>query len=407
VQEDLKGRVEAEIQGHRQALVDLSHRIHAHPELAFEERQAHGWLMEALERAGLEVEDGPAGLPTAFRARKAGGALRVAVCAEYDALPGVGHACGHNIIAAAAAGAAIGLAPIVDELGVDLLVVGTPAEENGGGKIRLLDAGAFDGVHAAIMVHPGPLDLLEPTVIGVDWIEVTYEGKASHASASPELGINAADAVAIAHVAIGLLRQHISQSSRVHGIITAAGDAPNIIPARSEATYMVRATTTDELALLRSRVEDCFRAGALATGARLEIAPARAAYAPMRHDTRLTRLYRRNAEAMGRRFADTDEAGRRWAASTDMGNVSQVIPSAQPMIGIESLPATNHQPEFAAASVRAPADQAVIDAAIAMAQTIVDMGLDSELRTDLIEAGRPVGERPERADAIDSERSNG
>lgn len=384
---DLKGAATDRITRKRAEIVRLSHDIHAHPELAFQEVQAHTWLVEALAGDGFATELGPAGLATAFVASAGRGPLRLAICAEYDALPGIGHACGHNIIAAAAVGAGFGLQPIVDDLGIELRVIGTPAEENGGGKIELIDGGTFAGVHAAMMVHPGPYDFLAPTVIGVDWIEVSFEGKATHASASPELGVNAADAVVVAHMAIGLLRQHITQSSRIHGIITSAGDAPNIIPNSSRATYMVRAGTLDEMSDVRRRVEDCFRAGALATGCALTIAPRRKAYAPMRHDARLTALYRANAEARGRHFLDDDDLGRHWAASTDMGNVSQVIPSTQPMIAIGSLPATNHQPEFADAAITETADAALIEAAITMAHTVIDIATDAQLSKALVSGG--------------------
>jgi amidohydrolase len=389
---DLKAAATERIMGKRAEIMRLSHDIHANPELAFQETKAQAWLVEALAGDGFATATGTAGVATAFTAQVGGGPLRVAICAEYDALPGIGHACGHNIIGAAAVGAGFGLRPIADDLGIDLQIVGTPAEENGGGKIELIDGGAFAGVHAAMMVHPGPYDFLEPTVIGVDWIEVSFEGKATHASASPELGVNAADAVVIAHLAIGLLRQHVASSSRVHGIITNAGDAPNIIPSSSRATYMVRGSSLEEMSDLRRRVEDCFRAGALATGCELTIAPRRKAYAPMLHDARLTALYRANAEARGRRFLDA-ELGRGWAASSDMGNVSQVIPSTQPMIAIGSLPASNHQPAFTDAVITETADEALLEAAITMAHTVIDIATDAQLSNTLMSVESGAGGR--------------
>src|SRR4051812_35689653 len=202
----------------RDGLIELSHRIHAHPELGFEEEKASAWLCEFLADAGFSVERGMGGLPTAFIARRGSGPLHVAICAEYDALPGIGHACGHNIIAAMSAGAGIAAAHVADDAGLTISVIGTPAEEvgNDGGKIRLIEEGAFDGVHAAMMVHPAPFDVVTPPIIAASMFDVNYTGKAAHASAFPELGINAADALTVAQTAIGLLRQHILPTQRIH-----------------------------------------------------------------------------------------------------------------------------------------------------------------------------------------------
>src|SRR6266849_4118514 len=195
----------------RERLVALSHRIHANPELAFEEERAARWTAEVLSEAGFAVDSGICDLPTAFVARAGSGPLHVAICAEYDCLPGIGHACGHNIIAAMAAGAGIAAARVADDVGLTVRVVGTPAEEGGGGKILLLERGAFTGVHAAMMVHPAPVDAAEPPVLALTQFRVRYTGKEAHASAFPEFGINAADALTVAQTAIGLLRQHIRQ----------------------------------------------------------------------------------------------------------------------------------------------------------------------------------------------------
>jgi amidohydrolase len=381
----LKEHVRHEVISAADELVALSHEIHANPELAFEEVRACRSTSTLLERFGYEIDARLCSLETAFRARSGGGSLRVALCAEYDALPRIGHACGHNVIAAAAVGAATGLSHVGEQLDLSVEVLGTPAEEDGGGKIFLLERGAFEGVHAALMVHPAPFDIAEPTVLGVDWIEARYIGKASHASAAPEEGIDAADAAVLAHTAIGLLRGHLDRSSRVHGVIRRAGDAPNIVPDLSELAYMVRATSSEQLAAVRERAERCFEAGAIATGCQLEFAPRRRAYAPMRHDPRLTSRYRSNAEALGRSFYDSRPEGQRWAASTDMGNVSQYLPAAQPLIGLSCAPATNHQPEFAVACVSAAADRAVIDGAIAMAWTVLDIAHDEQFRAALTE----------------------
>src|SRR5688572_33064636 len=200
-------------------LVDLSHRIHAHPELAFDEVQSSAWCADVLDSAGLAVERGVCDLPTAFVATAGSGPLVLSICAEYDALPGIGHACGHNVIAASAVGAALALAPLADDLGITVKVMGTPAEEGGGGKILMLERGAFDGVHAAMMVHPAPTELDHMPCLAVAHVDVHYTGKEAHASAFPELGINAADALTVAQTAIGLLRQHIPREARIHGIV--------------------------------------------------------------------------------------------------------------------------------------------------------------------------------------------
>src|SRR6266571_2412019 len=367
-------------------LLGLSRRIHSHPEIGFEEERACGWLCELLSQSGFEVEAGIAELPTAFVARSGPGPLRLVICAEYDALPGIGHACGHNIIAATSAGAAIGLAGLAADLGIEVVVVGTPAEEGGGGKILLLERGAFDGAHAAMMVHPSPLDLAAMPVIAVDQFTVHYTGRTAHASAWPELGINAADALVVAQTAIGLLRQHLRPTDRVHGIVTKGGDAQNVVPAHTEAQYMVRATTVEDLKEVRERVMRCFEAGALATGATLEIVNEYPAYAEMRHDPDMARLYRQNAEAIGRSFPDLGDLVKKAAASTDMGNVSLAIPSIHPALGIDSMPAVNHQPDFTARCVTEPADRAAIEGALAMAWTAIDMAADESLRARLIGA---------------------
>ena len=372
---DARAGVRERFQQSRDALIALSHRIHAHPEVAFEEESGSLWCAEALDAAGFAVRRGVCGLPTAFVARAGSGPLHVAFCAEYDSLPGIGHACGHNLIAAMSVGAGIAAARVADDVGLSVSVIGTPAEEKGGGKVILLEGGAFAGIHAALMVHPAPVDVAEPPTLAWVDLDVHYTGKSAHASAFPERGINAADALTVAQTAIGLLRQHIRQSDRVHGIVTDGGDAPNVVPAHAGASYVVRARNLDELDEIRAKVRRCFEAGALATGARLEVRPSKA-YAEVRHDPALAAVYRRNAEALGRSFPDLGVILDRAAGSTDMGNVSHVLPSIHPLIGIGSLPAVNHQPEFAAHCVTDAADHALLDGGLALAWTAVDVAAD-------------------------------
>ena len=283
-------------------------------------------------------------------------------------------------------GAALAAAEVADDVGLTVTVVGTPAEEvgNASGKILLLERGAFQGIHAAMMVHPAPFDMLRAKIIAASMFEVNYSGKESHASAFPELGINAADALTIAQTAIGLLRQHIRSTDRIHGIVTNGGSAPNVVPAHTSAKYIIRSETLDQLTELRPKVHRCFEAGALATGARLELTGGDKPYAEMRHDDVMANYYRRNSEALGRAFPNLGEWETRPTGSTDMGNVSLAMPAIHPMIGIHSLPAVNHQPEFTAHCITADADQALRDGALSMAWTCVDLALDREVRERLI-----------------------
>jgi amidohydrolase len=357
-------------------LIELSHRIHAHPEVGFEEERAAAWLCDDLDARGFAVTRGVGDLPTAFVARAGAGPLHVAFCAEYDALPGIGHACGHNMIAAMAVGAAAAAARVADDVGLTVSVIGTPAEEGGGGKILLLERGVFAGVHAAMLVHPAPMDVVEQPFLACAQFEVRYTGKEAHASAFPERGVNAADALTVAQTAIGCLRQHIRPTDRVHGIVTHGGDAPNVVPARTTAHYIVRARTLAELDDIRGKVVRCFEAGALATGSTLAITEDHPPYAEVKPDPVIAAAYRRNATTLGRQLPDLGALLERMAGSTDMGNVSLALPSIHPMIGIESLPAVNHQPEFTAHCATPVADRAVLDGALAMAWTAIDLARD-------------------------------
>src|SRR5690348_12560811 len=338
---DAKKKAQETVHAYQQTLIELSHRIHDHPELGYAEEQASRWITEVLADAGLQVEAGICELPTAFRARAGNGPFHIAICAEYDALPKMGHACGHNLMAAMATGAGIAAAQVADDLDLTIEVIGTPAEEvgNAGGKILLLERGAFEGIDVAMLVHPTPMpfDAIGESTLAVALFDVHYTGKASHAGAAPEQGINAADAMTVAQVAIGLLRQQLPSTIRISGIVTDGGEAANIIPSHTSARYNLRAPTFDELLALRARVTRCFEAGALATGAHLEIVGGDKPYAHMVHNATMSELYRRNAEALGREVQEGPGSG----AGTDMGNISLVIPSIQPTIGINCLPAIN------------------------------------------------------------------
>ncbi|RVU28209.1 M20 family peptidase [Streptomyces antnestii] len=351
----------------------LSEQLHAHPETAWEEHRSARWVAESLEEAGFTVQPAYLGLDTAFLATFGSGPFRLGLCAEYDALPGLGHACGHNLISAITVGAARALAPLADAAGLTIEVYGTPAEEGGGGKIELLERGAFAGLDLAMMAHPAPVDVAEAEPFAVSHSHVSYQGKAAHAAAYPEQGVNAADAFTVAQVAIGLLRQQLPPTVRVHGVMTNGGEAPNAIPARTEGRWYVRAASLDQLTETEDKVWRCFEAGALATGASLDIQPESKPYAEFRTYQPALNAYVRNAEHLGRVFDRNSPARDMNRASTDMGNVSQVVNAIHPYVGIGSLPALNHQPEFAAHCVGGDAEKALLDAATALAWTALDV----------------------------------
>jgi amidohydrolase len=373
------------VAGNATSLIALSHRIHAHPEVAWEEERASSWVGDAMADGGFEVIRSAHGLPTAIEATRGDGPMTVIVCAEYDALPGLGHACGHNVIAASSVGAALALGAVADDIGVRVKLLGTPAEEGAGGKLELLKRGAFDGAHLALMAHPGPVDVARAEAYAVSHLHITYDGKAAHAAAYPDLGVNASDAFTVAQVALALLRQQLPSDSRVHGIVTHGGDAPNVIPDHTEGHWYVRGATLAQMHEIEARVQKCFEAGALAADCTLTVSSEGEPYADFRNDIGVLAAYIANAEGLGRRFASADDPATRMnRASTDMGNVSQILPAIHPYIGIESLPAVNHQPEFAAAAVTAAADHAVLDAATALALTVVDVANDSYQRERLL-----------------------
>ncbi|HVN86471.1 MAG TPA: M20 family metallopeptidase [Candidatus Binatia bacterium] len=381
--EELKQRACAVVDRERDVLIDLSRRIHAHPELNFEERQASGWLADYLERAGYSVERGAFDLPTAFVARLGTAAPRVAVLCEYDALPGLGHACGHNIIATAGAGAGAALAQVVHDSGGSVVVMGTPAEEGGGGKIVMARRGAFDGVDAAMMVHPAGLDLAGMNVLAVSTIAVEYHGKAAHASAFPHRGINALDALITAYSGIAQLRQHIRETERIHGIITSGGQAPNIVPDFAAGLFYVRAASESRLEKLKARVLGCFRAGAEATGAELKYEWRGEQYSDMVTNQPLAAAYAVNLRRLGRTLHDVRNVPASVTGSTDMGNVSKIVPSIHPMIAAGPAHVPLHSPEFAACAASETGDRAVIDGAKALAMTALDVLCRRELLSEV------------------------
>lgn len=369
----LKSQAEQIIVAAADRLIELSETLHAHPETAWQEYQAVDWVADVLAEKDFQVTRKYFGFDTAFLAEYGSGATKVGFMAEYDALPGLGHACGHNLIAASSVGAGLALAPLADELDLTIRVYGTPAEEGGGGKVEMIDAGAFQDLDFAMMVHPAAVDIAEAEPFAVAHQHVEYTGVSAHAAAYPDEGVNANDAFLIAQMAIGLLRQQLPADTRVHGIQTLGGFAPNAIPEKTEGRWYTRANSLAELEKLDERVQACFEAGALATGAELQITPESKPYAEFRTYQPALDAYKANAIARGRVFADPKTAGRMNRASTDMGNVSQIIPAIHPYIGIDSLPHTNHQKEFADFCVGPVAERTLLDAAILMAWTVLDI----------------------------------
>jgi amidohydrolase len=364
----------------REELVAVAREIHAHPELAFQEHRAAALLVRTLKDAGLPVEAPAYGLETAFESRVGAAGPTVALLAEYDALPGIGHACGHNLIATAALGAGLALASLGARLPGRLRVLGTPAEEQGGGKELLARAGAFDTVDAALMVHPSGVDLATMPSLALAEVDATYHGRAAHASAMPERGVNALDALVTAYQAIAQLRQHIRPTERIHGIFTEAGEAPNVVPERAAGRFYVRAPNAGELAALKRRVEGCFRAGAEATGATLELAWRDPDYLELRTNWPLAERYQANAESLGRRFVPIEALPASVAGTTDMGNVSHRVPAIHPMIAAAPWHCTIHAPEFAEHAGSPLGDAAALDGAKALAMTALDFWLDADLR---------------------------
>jgi amidohydrolase len=365
--------VEDAINRRRGDLIALSHSIHAEPELAFAEHRSCAKTQALVAEYGFEMTAAPGGLDTAFRASFGSGPLVVGICAEYDALPEIGHACGHNIIAASAVGTALALADVADALGLTVVLVGTPAEELGGGKVLLLNAGVFDDIAATVMLHPGPVDIAAARSLALSEVTVNYTGRESHAAVAPYLGVNAGDAVTVAQVAIGLLRQQLMPGQMVHGIVTHGGQATNVIPGRAEMRYTMRATDMDALRELEDRMAGCFSAGALATGCEHQVTEIAPAYAELVPDPWLSETIRAEMLRLGRNPLPENVEASVPLGSTDMGNISQVMPGIHPVIGIDSGGAAIHQPAFTAAAVGPSADKGVLEGAIMLARTVVQL----------------------------------
>ena len=369
--EKLKASVIDEIDARRDQFNELSLKIHANPELAFQEVKAVAWLTEYLKENGFSIESGICGLKTAFRGSYGQGKPVIAILAEYDALPKLGHACGHNLIAVSAVAAGVASKLAVDQFGGNILVIGTPGEELYGGKVIMVNRGAFDGVDVAMMVHPGVLNTATTQFLACQTLEVEFFGRAAHAAARPEKGINALEAMLQSFAAINSLRQHIKDKARIHGIITDGGEAANIVPAHSAGNFVVRAEDDSYLDELKERVINCFTGAATASGARLEYRWGEVRYASLRSNLTLARLFRRNLQSLGRKVHLLDPSNS--FGSSDMGNVGQLVPSIHPSVAIAPVEALVHSPQFASAAASEVGLCGLLDAGKALAMTVVDL----------------------------------
>ncbi|HEY2068200.1 MAG TPA: M20 family metallopeptidase [Rhizomicrobium sp.] len=376
----LKKDVDGIIESMRDELLSLSHAIHQEPELALEEFKAAKRLADAVEKHDLPVQRASFGLETSYVSEfgKDGGPT-IAILSEYDALPGVGHACGHNIIATTGLGAALALSKLGARLPGRVRYLGTPAEERFGGKEIIAEEGAFDGADVAMMIHPSNLNLATMPCIAISEVEVTYHGRAAHAAAMPYRGLNALDAVVTAYQSIAQLRQHIKQSERLHGIITEGGLAANIVPERAACRFYVRAADIHELGELKQRVHGCFEGAALSTGTRAEIKWGTTDYLDMKTNWPMADAFVKNAKLLGRDFFPVKDIPAGFAGSTDMGNVSHRVPSIHPMLAVAPAGVIIHNAEFARWAASDKGDQAVIDGAKALALTALDAMSDRRL----------------------------
>jgi amidohydrolase len=360
-------------------LFDISARMHTEVELAFEEAKAQAWQCAALRNAGFTVEEGLGSLKTAFRATVKSGkpGPKIAFLCEYDGLPVYGQSCGHNVVAAAGVGAAIGLAKVIDRIGGEAIALGTPGEEGGGGKNILHREGFFDGIDAMMLIYPGMDNIAHSRTVGATRVQVAYFGKAAHAAARPELGINALDAMLLAFNGISALRQQLPSEVRVHGIITKGGTLPQVIPDHTTAVLTVRANDAATLERVIPRVDACLTGAALMTGARLERTwrdtPGRA----LLSNFAIARSFERNLKDLGRTTRPRDELSGAW--SGDTGNVSWFVPTIQPQMEMTGRDVPPHSHEFHAASIGPAAEACILDSAKAMAMTAIDLISDKDL----------------------------
>ncbi|MCJ7606183.1 MAG: M20 family metallopeptidase, partial [Dehalococcoidales bacterium] len=384
----LKSLIAGEVDARYNELRAISRTLHDNPEIAFEETRSSARLVRFLESNGFTVETGICKLPTAFRAVYGAGQPQIAFLAEYDALPKVGHACGHNLIGTASAAAGVAARRAADELGGSIVVFGTPGEELYGGKAIMTERGAFTDVDFAMITHPGGGNNVVMNTLACETLEVEFFGKAAHAAGEPEKGINALEAMIQSFNGINSLRQHVPEKSRIHGVITDGGEAANIVPAHTAGMFIVRSENDDLLENLKKRVIACFTGAARATGARLKYNWGEH-YAAMRSNLTMARLFKQNMEAVGHPIRLGDNTLQTF--STDVGNVSRLVPAIQPLVSIAPDDIQLHTPGFAKAAATEEALGCMLDAARAMAMTAVDILADPDTAVKVREEFRKSG----------------
>jgi len=379
----IKQQVCADIDSRSADLISISHEIHAHPELNFEEKFAHDILTQYIADSKLKVNRGAFELDTAFDVSVRGGnGPTVAVICEYDALPGIGHACGHNIIATAGLGAGVALSAVAELCGGNLRLMGTPAEEGGGGKVEMARKGAFKNIDAAMMIHPSDRDLARMNAIAIQQLFVRFEGLAAHAAVSPDKGKNALDAAVLGYMNVAAMRQHIRPTERVHGIFTKAGEKPNIVPREAEMDWYVRSDTIETLQPLKARIAKCLEAGAMAADCTISFDWQKNTYADLVDNLPLLTSYVLNSAQMGRDLT-TDFLPGTGGGSTDMGNLSYLVPSIHPMLQVAPHGVSLHSAQFAEFTASKDADKAILDGAKIMAMTAIDMWLSETLNSEV------------------------
>jgi amidohydrolase len=375
---DIKRRIAEAVEASRAEILELSHRIHANPEPAFEEHQAAAWVAEAIGRHGYVVEHPVGRLTTAVRGRLVGGrgkkGPRIAVLAEYDALPGLGHGCGHNTMAASGVGAAIALSAVRDAFAGEVVFLGTPAEERGSGKQIMIDDGLFKGVDAALLYHPCDRTHVEIAPLASEDVNVTFSGLQAHAASDPWKGKNALDALVLLFSSVGLWRQQLRTESRVHGVVTDGGTAANIIPERAAAWFMLRSADRDYYVEMKRRFQAMAEAAAMATDTTVEVVFSGGA-TTMHHNRTLAERWLANQAAYGIEDEGMDPS----SGSTDMANVSWVCPVIHPDMAIVDVPTAGHSTAFRDAAVRPRADETTLLAATLVAQTAYDLLADPSL----------------------------
>jgi len=374
-----KERIDREVESLADELFAVSDFLLANPEIAYEEFKACDHLSHVLEQNGFQVEKGVGKVETSFLARPADcrpSRPAVALLAEYDALPKIGHGCGHNLIAAAGLGAAVALRRILGDQAGGLVLVGTPAEEGGGGKVRLAEAGVFEEMDAAMMFHPGSTNIPGKGMLGRIKFKMEFFGRTAHASGSPDRGINALDALVLAYNGINAYRQHLRPDGRIHGIITHGGDAPNIIPDYAAGLFYVRAGNRKYRDELLERVKNCCQGAALATGTEFKIEIDHPVLDPVKRNPSLETIVKNNMTALGITVDEDD--GRR--GSSDMGNLSHYLPATHPYLAIVEPEIPGHSTEFRDATTSSRGRQTLLNAAKMLAMTAWDFLNSPELR---------------------------